>query len=207
MTGHRAPAAPLAANAPLAHAAITAITAIVAIAEIAVLAGVVFSLASIVGPPALHGLEPASGGDARSRRAERVLVEKQARRLTLLRGGKVLRTYRIALGGQPVGDKVCRGDHKTPEGLFTVDRHVPNSHFHRALHVSYPDAAHRRTALRRGCDPGGDIMIHGITNGLGWLGPLHRRTDWTDGCMAVTDEEIEEIYAAVPNGTPVDIRP
>ena len=136
-----------------------------------------------------------------------MLAEKQAHRLTLSRAGKTLRTYRIALGPEPSCDKVCRGDHKTPEGLLTIDRHVPNSAFHRALHVSYPDAAHRRAARRHGCDPGGDIMIHGIKNGMGWLGPLHRRTDWTDGCMAVTDEEIEEIYAAVPNGTPVEIRP
>jgi murein L,D-transpeptidase YafK len=157
--------------------------------------------ANLAGPIARHGL------DVRDRPADRVLVEKQAHRLTLLRGGKVLRTYRIALGRRPSGDKICKGDHRTPEGLFAVDSHLPASSFHRALHVSYPDAAHRKAARRQGCDPGGSIMIHGIKKGLGWLGPLHRTIDWTDGCMAVTDREIEEIYAAVPNGTPVEIRP
>ncbi len=136
-----------------------------------------------------------------------MLVEKRAHRLTLLRGGKPIRTYQVALGGQPRGDKECRDDHRTPEGLFTIDFHLPGSSFHRALHISYPDDAHRRAAHRRGCDPGGSIMIHGIKNGMGWLGPMHRATDWTDGCIAVTDPEIEEIYAAVPNGTPVEIRP
>ncbi|HEV3072798.1 MAG TPA: L,D-transpeptidase family protein [Thermoanaerobaculia bacterium] len=167
----------------------------------------VFLIATMAGPRALRGLDPAGAGEARRRRADRVLVEKEAHRLTLWRGGKILRTYRIALGRRPSGDKVCKGDHKTPEGFFTIDSHLPASAFHRALHVSYPDNAHRNAARRHGCDPGGSIMIHGIKSGLGWLGPLHRMIDWTDGCMAVTDREIEEIYAAVPNGTPVEIRP
>jgi murein L,D-transpeptidase YafK len=187
MIGHQPPAAP--------------------IAPIAAIAGMVFLIGSMVGPPALQSLETPSGGEGRSRRADRVLVEKQAHRLTLLRGGKIVGTYRIALGRQPSGDKVCKGDHKTPEGLFIIDSHLPASGFHRALHVSYPDAAHRKAARRQGCDPGGSIMIHGTKNGLGWLGSLHRMIDWTDGCKAVTDREIEEIYAAVPNGTPVEIRP
>lgn len=193
MIGSRAPTAPIAAKAPMAR--------------LARIAGMIFLLASLAGPPALRSLGPASGAGARSPHADRVLVEKQARRLTLLRGGKALRTYRIALGREPSGDKVCQGDHRTPEGLFTIDSHLPASRFHRALHVSYPDAAHRRAARHHGCAPGAAIMIHGIKKGLGWLGPLHRMIDWTDGCMAVTDDEIEEIYAAVPNGTPVEIRP
>jgi murein L,D-transpeptidase YafK len=156
---------------------------------------------TLAGALALHGLE------ARTRHADRVLVEKQAHRLTLWRDGKVWKSYLVALGSQPRGDKECRGDHKTPEGLFTIDYHQPASSYHRALHVSYPDAAHRKAARRRGCDPGGQIMIHGIKNGMGWLGAAHRANDWTDGCVAVTDSEIEEIYAAVPNGTPVEIRP
>ena len=165
------------------------------IAAVSILAG------SLAVPLVLHGRE------ARAGHADRVLVEKQARRLTLWRGGKVWKTYRVALGGQPRGDKQCQGDHKTPEGNFTIDYHQPASSFHRSLHISYPDAAHRAAARRLGCDPGGLIMIHGITNGMGWLGAAHRATDWTDGCIAVTNPEIEEIYAAVPNGTPVEIRP
>jgi murein L,D-transpeptidase YafK len=184
MIGHRPPSAPITA-----------------------IAGMVLLLANLAVPRAQQGLEPPSGGEARSHRADRVLVEKQAHRLTLFRGGKTLATYRIALGRQPSGDKLCKGDHKTPEGLFTIDSHLPASGFHRALHVSYPDAVHRHAARRQGCDPGGSIMIHGIKNGLGWLGRLHRMIDWTDGCMAVTDREIEEVYAAVPNGTPIEIRP
>ena len=81
------------------------------------------------------------------------------------------------------------------------------SRFHRALHVSYPDAADRERARKLGIDPGGDIMIHGIQNGLGWLKGSQRLVDWTDGCIAVTDEEIEEIWRMVPNGTPIEIRP
>jgi murein L,D-transpeptidase YafK len=157
--------------------------------------------ANLAAPIARHAV------DVQDRHADRILVEKHAHRLTLWRGSRALATYRIALGRRPSGDKECKGDHRTPEGLFTVDRHVPASHFHRALHVSYPDAAHRKAARRRGCDPGGEIMIHGIKNGLGWLGPLHRMIDWTDGCIAVTDREIAEIYDTVPNGTPVEIRP
>jgi murein L,D-transpeptidase YafK len=190
MIRHRPPTARIAPNAAIAAAAITAVVILLA----------------AMAAPALHGLEPPSGGEARSRRADRVLVEKAAHRLTLWRGGEILGTYRVALGRRPSGDKVCKGDHKTPEGLFTIDSHLPASAFHRALHVSYPDAAHRKVARRQGCDPGGSIMIHGVKNGLGWLGPLHRMIDWTDGCMAVTDREIEEIYAAVPDGTPVEIR-
>lgn len=163
-------------------------------------------IATMVGPSAQPSLEARSRAEAAGRHSDRVLIEKQARRLTLMLHGETLATYRIALGRQPHGDKECKGDHKTPEGLFIIDRHLSGSGFHRALHVSYPDASHRKAARRRGCDPGGDIMIHGIKNGLGWLGPLHRMIDWTDGCMAVTNREIEEIYDRVPDGTPVEIR-
>jgi hypothetical protein len=204
MTGNRPSSGPGAPSAPTAS---TVAAATGALAPLAAIAGVIFLAASIAGPPALRGSEPPSGAGARVLRADRVLVEKHAHRLTLLRGGTVLRTYRVALGREPSGDKVCQGDHRTPEGLFTIDFHLPASRFHRALHVSYPDAAHRSAARRRGCAPGAAIMIHGIKNGLGWLGPLHRTIDWTDGCIAVTDDDIEEIYAAVPDGTPVEIRP
>ena len=198
MIGHRAPTVPIAAaTAPIAATVL----------PIAAITGMVILLATMAVPRPLQGLGPPSGNEARSRRADRVRVEKHAHRLTLWRSGEIVGTYRIALGRRPSGDKVCKGDHKTPEGLFTIDSHLPASSFHRALHVSYPDAVHRKAARRQGCDPGGSIMIHGIKNGLGWLGPLHRMIDWTDGCMAVTDREIEEIYAAVPNGTPVEIRP
>ncbi len=140
-------------------------------------------------------------------RADRVIVEKGKRQLHLLASGKVLRTYRIALGPDPVGPKLREGDGKTPEGLYVIDSRNAQSGYHRALHISYPSAADVDRARRAGVKPGGDIMIHGIRNGFGWLGPLHRMTDWTQGCIAVTNSEIEEIWAAVPDGTPIELRP
>ena len=139
--------------------------------------------------------------------ADRVLVEKTARRLTLLRHGVPLKRYRVALGRQPVGDKGRQGDNRTPEGVFVIDGRKSDSAFHRALHVSYPDPTHVAHANQLGVDPGGDIMIHGLRNGLGWVGSLHRLFDWTAGCMALTNSEIEEVWRAVPDGTPVEIRP
>jgi murein L,D-transpeptidase YafK len=111
--------------------------------------------------------------------ADRVLVEKAARRLTLLRGGKVVKTYRVSLGGDPVGQKLREGDRKTPEGLYPLDFRKPRSCCHRSLHVGYPDSAAAARARAAGAAPGGDIMIHGLRNGLGWLGKLHRLADWT----------------------------
>ena len=139
--------------------------------------------------------------------ADRVLVEKGARRLTLLRGRTSLKIYRVALGSAPVGPKEHEGDQRTPEGTYLIDFHKADSDFHRALHLSYPKQGDIDQAAARGVSPGCDIMIHGIRNGLGWIGAFHRRTDWTAGCIAVTDFEIEEIWRAVPDGTPVEIRP
>ena len=139
--------------------------------------------------------------------ADRVLVEKAQRRLTLLKSGQVLKTYKVALGRNPEGAKLQEGDGRTPEGIYTILNRKDDSAFHRALRISYPDEADRVRAQAAGVSPGGDIMIHGIKNGLGWLGSLHTTSDWTEGCIAVTDEEIEEIWRAVPDGTPVEIRP
>jgi murein L,D-transpeptidase YafK len=139
--------------------------------------------------------------------ADSVLVEKALRRLTLYQGTNVLRQYRVSLGRRPVGDKEREGDKKTPEGLFTVDRRKLDSSFHLALHISYPDESHAARAKARGVSPGSDIMIHGIRNGLFWAGKMHRWIDWTAGCIAVTDWEIEEIAKAVPDGTRIVIRP
>jgi murein L,D-transpeptidase YafK len=139
--------------------------------------------------------------------ADRVVVEKAARRLTLLRGDVPLKVYRVALGRAPVGPKKQEGDQRTPEGLYSIDFHKEDSDFHRALHVSYPGQRDIDQAAARGVPAGCDIMIHGIRNGLGWIGALHRRTDWTAGCIAVTDFEIEEIWRTVLDGTPIEIRP
>jgi hypothetical protein len=139
--------------------------------------------------------------------ADRVIVEKSSRRLTLLHQGKVLKVYHVALGHTPVGRKECEGDGRTPEGLYRIDLHKSDSAFHLALHISYPNASDVEVARAKGCSPGGAIMIHGTRNGLGWLGRLHRLVDWTAGCIAVTNWEIEEIWRAVPVGTPIEIRP
>jgi len=119
----------------------------------------------------------------------------------------LLKTYVVSLGRHPVGPKEREGDKRTPEGLYTIESHNPRSSFHRALKVSYPSAADRLAAEKRGVAPGGDIMIHGLRNGLGLIGRLQRGLDWTAGCIAVTNPEIEEICRVVPDGTPIEIRP
>ncbi len=139
--------------------------------------------------------------------ADRIVIVKSQRTLTLLRQGKVLKTYKVALGHEPKGAKTEQSDNKTPEGLYTIDSRNPRSQFHLALHISYPNVADRERAKERGVDPGGAIMIHGLPREYAWLGPLHRQTDWTLGCIAVTNPEIEEIWSMVPLGTTVEIRP
>ena len=139
--------------------------------------------------------------------ADRVLVLKKERTLQLLSQGKVIKTYNVALGGDPVGPKARQGDHKTPEGIYILDSRNPHSRFHRAIHISYPNAKERAAAREKGVSPGGDVFIHGLPNGYGFVGESHRLKDWTDGCIAVTNQEIDEIWNAVPDGTPIEIRP
>ena len=136
-----------------------------------------------------------------------IVVEKSAHRLALYQRGKLVRTYFVALGQRPVGDKVSRGDRRTPEGSFRIEARNPESRYHRALRISYPDSAHRARARALGVSPGGDIMIHGLPARQAWVGPAHRDFDWTEGCIAVTNQEIEEIWSAVPVGTPIHIKP
>lgn len=138
---------------------------------------------------------------------DRIVIEKSKRTMTLLDGTKAIRSYKVALGGEPKGAKDRQGDHKTPEGMYTVDAKKPVSQFRKALHVSYPSEADRERARRLGVHPGGDIEIHGLGAKWGWVGAGHRATDWTDGCIAVTNEEIDEIYPSIKVGTPVEIRP
>lgn len=138
---------------------------------------------------------------------DRVVVEKSQRRMTLWAGREVVATYRIALGADPTGHKTFLGDSRTPEGLYTLDYRNEDSAFYRSIHVSYPNDADLAAAVDADVPPGGNIMIHGLPNGLGWLGPVYNLRDWTDGCIAVTNSEIEEIWRAVPNGTPIEITP
>ena len=140
-------------------------------------------------------------------KADQVLVVKSQRTLTLLLHGKVLHTYKVALGGSPVGAKEQQGDHKTPEGHYILDRRNAKSRFYKSIHVSYPNDEDKHGTSQRGVAAGGDIMIHGLPNGFGWLGATHRALDWTDGCIAVTDAEMDEIWELVPDGTPIEIRP
>ena len=138
---------------------------------------------------------------------DRILIEKSARRLMLISQGEVLKSYKIALGGNPIGPKERQGDNKTPEGTYVIDGRNKDSRYHLSLRISYPNERDKKRAKELGASPGGDIMIHGIKNGLSWVGDAHAGIDWTKGCIAVTDEEIEEIDKLAPNGTIVEIRP
>jgi len=139
--------------------------------------------------------------------ADSVVVRKHQRELVLLRQGVVLKRYRVALGRSPVGPKAQEGDRRTPEGLYTLDYRNAKSSFHLSLHVSYPDAKDAARAARMNVPAGSLIMIHGLRNGLGFIGKFHRVVDWTNGCIAVTNPEIEEIWRCVQDGTPVKIMP
>jgi murein L,D-transpeptidase YafK len=139
--------------------------------------------------------------------ADRVVVEKGKRQMHLMQNGKVLRTYNVALGQNPVGHKRHQGDQRTPEGVYTVDLRRPESRFNLALRISYPSSTDRQFAAARGVDPGGEIYIHGQPNGGVNPARLADGPDWTDGCVAVTNTEMQEIWARVRLGTPVEIRP
>jgi len=139
--------------------------------------------------------------------ADRVVIDKSERSLMLYAGERRLATFWVSLGADPVGRKACRGDNRTPEGFYRVAGRKENSDFHRALRISYPSAEDVERARELGCEPGGDIMIHGLKNQ--WprkTGRLHLLRDWTRGCVAVTNEEIERIWAMVPDGVTVEIR-
>ncbi len=139
--------------------------------------------------------------------ADAVRVDKSERKLYLLRDGQPYRAYGIALGANPNGHKVREGDERTPEGRYVLDWRNPDSAYDLSLHVSYPNEADKAQAATRGVPPGGMIMIHGQRNGLGWLAGMLQRWNWTDGCVAVTNTAMEEIWQAVPNGTPITIEP
>jgi murein L,D-transpeptidase YafK len=139
--------------------------------------------------------------------ADLVMVHKAARRLELYRNGQLLKTYEVSLGRHPIGAKEQQGDGRTPEGEYWLDYRNPKSSFHKALHISYPGSADVASVQSRGVDPGGLIMVHGMRNGLGWLGRFHRAIDWTDGCVAVTDSEMDEIWRTVPDGTRIVLKP
>lgn len=139
---------------------------------------------------------------------DRIVIEKAARRLTVWRDGAALRSYRIMLGSEPVGAKQRQGDGRTPEGIYAIDRRNPGSAYHLSLGIDYPRPEDVARARAAGVNPGGDIFIHGLPNGLGRLGRLGAtRFDWTAGCIAVTDAQMDELWRITPIGTEVEIRP
>ena len=146
-------------------------------------------------------------GYVQAEKADLILIEKASRQITVKSGQKILAQYTVALGNTPMGAKRCQGDGKTPEGNYTIISRNKNSSYHRSLQVSYPNEADRKEAKKLGCSPGGDIMIHGLPNGRGYIGAAHTLHDWTLGCIAVTDSQIEKIWELVPDGTKVKIVP
>ena len=140
-------------------------------------------------------------------KADLVVIRKAERHLDLYRGGKLLKSYSVSLGRNPLGRKQQQGDGRTPEGEYRLDYRKADSSFHRALHISYPAPLDMASARVHGRSPGGLVMIHGLKNGLGWLGRLHLAVDWTDGCVAVTNSQVEEIWRAVPDGTKILLKP
>jgi murein L,D-transpeptidase YafK len=140
-------------------------------------------------------------------KADSILILKKDHLLELLSAGKVIRTYKVALGSGGLAPKQREGDARTPEGRYIIDSRNAASQYHKALHISYPNADDRKRAARLGVAPGGAVMIHGLPNGKAFIGSAHRLYDWTLGCVAVTDQEIDEIWTLVPVGTPVEIRP
>ncbi len=140
-------------------------------------------------------------------KADEVLVIKHERKLYLRRRGETLKGFPIALGWRPVGQKIELGDGRTPEGLYWIVGREARSDFYRALRLSYPNSADRERARRVGVNPGGGIMIHAVPQGYEPTGPGVPMIDWTDGCIAVTNADMDEIWARVADGTPVEIRP
>ena len=139
--------------------------------------------------------------------AERIIVEKEKRKLHLIKDDEIFRTFKIALGISPVGDKQTEGDFKTPEGSYTLDTRNPNSDFFLSIHVSYPNSKDRREARVKGVPPGGQIMIHGQPNKPTYSVAYYRKQDWTNGCIAVSNSDMIDIWLMAPNDIPIEIRP
>jgi murein L,D-transpeptidase YafK len=171
-----------------------------------VFAAAIFSIASAILLVSLSGASPTTQVTA-EQKADSILILKKDHTLQLLSNGKVIRTYKVALGRGGLAPKQREGDDLTPEGHYLIDSRNASSHFYKALHVSYPSSEDRKRATKLGVPPGGAIMIHGLPNGWAWIGSLQVHYDWTAGCIAVTDPEMDEIWNMVPIGTPVEIRP
>lgn len=137
--------------------------------------------------------------------AELVLIDKSERKMWLITEGRKYREYDISLGDNPIGHKEQERDEKTPEGRYTIDYRNPESKYHLSLHIDYPREQDRENADSKGVSPGGEIFIHGLPNGAGHMSLAYQNIDWTDGCIAVNNPEIEEIWELVRDGTPIEI--
>ena len=140
-------------------------------------------------------------------RIDKLVVMKSERTMYAYSKGKLVKVYHVAIGKNAVGDKEYEGDRRTPEGSYYIEDKNPNSGYHKNLGISYPDKTDLREARAKGVPAGGDVKIHGLKNGRGLLGKFHRLRNWTAGCIAVTNEEMDELYNAVAIGTPIIIRP
>ena len=136
---------------------------------------------------------------------DRIYIDKSEHWMAVYRQGQIIREFRVALGRGGLQPKSHAGDGRVPEGLYTISAHNPDSAYHLSLRISYPTPEQAAEAAARGVAAGGDIMIHGLPNGRGWIGSRHRSVDWTEGCVAVTNPEMDWLYRAVPDGTPVEI--
>lgn len=139
--------------------------------------------------------------------ADKVVVEKENRKLHLLRDGEAFRTFDIALGIAPTGDKEQEGDFKTPEGEYLLDLRNPDSDYFLSIRVSYPNAEDRREAAMKGVDPGGQIMIHGQPNTPTYSAAFYQKSDWTNGCIAVSNSDMIDIWLMTPDNVPIEILP
>lgn len=137
----------------------------------------------------------------------KVVVRKSERVLEIYRASALFHRFSVALGGNPQGHKQQEGDERTPEGIYTLDWRNAGSSFYRSIHISYPDAEDQAKAEAMGQQPGGMIMVHGQRNGLGWLYPVTQLFDWTNGCIAVSNADMDIIWTTVPDGTPIEILP
>jgi murein L,D-transpeptidase YafK len=164
---------------------------------VAWLAGVVLAMTCLLAPPQLHAAE----------KADMVRVVKSKNRLYLLKDEQVFASYRVKFGGDAKGHKQQQGDQKTPEGLYFLTYKNSNSSFYRSIHVSYPNAEDKENARKLGVDPGGDIMIHGQANGWEWATFFAQMVNWTDGCIALTNKDMDSVWAAIDPGTPIEILP
>ena len=150
-------------------------------------------------------LNPLSAGEFPE--ADQVIVEKGMRKLHLMQDGEAFRTFDVALGIQPAGDKEREGDFRTPEGRYLLDVRNPDSEFFLSIHISYPDRQDRREAREDGIDPGGSIMIHGQPNIPSKSETYYRMQDWTNGCIAVSNSDMIDIWLMTSENTPIEIRP